>query len=1391
MARSRPRAAAVAFLVFALAVPLMVEPAAAAPSASLSPSSGAVGTVVSVTGGGFTPGFPPCEVRFGGTKVANCTVNANGGVGVSINVPSRPPGSYTVQICNYCGGGEFQELATRTFTITPNPTSSTSSTSSSTSTSTTSTTLTPGSSTSSSTSTSTTSTTLTPGSSTSTTSSTTSIVPLPVPLLIEGEAIPQVTPGAGVPNLSAGSPLAQQLGAPWQPISVVAGEIRLPEVLLNRCGTTHRSHVLDFDDQSERSRASFDNSGGLGVGGGFGLVAAPELGTHTAPHAVATEVPVYPNSSATPYVFHREGFTYVGMTVGLAEPQVGPVIVELGARPAYLEVVDVDRVLLDADAGPATTCIVVAAPPGERFETGLLRAYVDAPDGTAAPLSVPLHIDHIFWSTDETYPIPSEVEAAEVEILYPPEGQRLRTTGTGVIGRVRYPAGIHFSGIDVASPSWDASSVITRRASVGAATVEGADATRLFWVDRIDVPPRDFRIAASTRGTLAGGTSVDVSGVGRPTPSADTYRDLAEGQVDVVPWSMEVTQAIRGPLVAQEPGSSIDDAFKHVAGKRTVVRGYAVQHIDGEEPTGQRLQVDAVLHGTRNGVTLPFSPLVPELVPVPIADREPGPAAEELARPAASNTLNFVLPNTWTAAGAVDLRMEVNPTDSMWHVDEPAAVAGASNSIARRVSFANVGRVGVTAAAVDLHWQCTQDRIDAARDNERTWDPCHDAAVDEIVSDVASRGDVEWLVRDWWRMLPAAGDAPAYLNFATVALRHEYDDFDHGRIPAPQMTGDTSIASLGTWREAFYDVSCGGPEVDRTIIRPPSMRDLVMFVTPRQGPVRGGCAWRGDLSAFRTNLVGSTAAQEAAHTMGLKHSSNAHGEADGGTALERFAGDHGELSHPAQKAWGFDTASMSVIHPAWRGHAHDYMSYGGGATWTSYDTWLSTMQALVENRPISDARNELYASGSGDSSSGEGEGRPGPGSADAGGEVLVVEGFVEDGTVTLGTMRLSPAGAVATAGDDAAVLVELLDADGAAVGSARAALSEVGTHGGLGNQWFIAELPAGRGHEQVRVSVEGLEPIVLHAEPDAGRVEIIELPEGGDGAVRWESDVEGPFLVEASDDDGASWWPLGSTDDRSLEIDGELLSLQGPGWKVRVQAQHGAGVASAISDAVDLGVRAPTARIGFPADGSWHTPGMLATTATAGGIGDDATYRWSVDGEVWNEGRTAEVPLLTEGARTIELTVTNEAGSSTHEITVEVGEDQDADGFVDRWEERVGLDPSVVDEAGEDPDEDGLPTGREYELGTDPQEADTDGDGFSDGLEVSGAGDPLDSEIIPGPVHGVDDGLDAEAALAPDVEAEAEGGSSGALAGAVALVLVAGGGAALALRARRRPTSDE
>ncbi len=95
--------------------------------------------------------------------------------------------------------------------------------------------------------------------------------------------------------------------------------------------------------------------------------------------------------------------------------------------------------------------------------------------------------------------------------------------------------------------------------------------------------------------------------------------------------------------------------------------------------------------------------------------------------------------------------------------------------------------------------------------------------------------------------------------------------------------------------------------------------------------------------------------------------------------------------------------------------------------------------------------------------------------------------------------------------------------------------------------------------------------------------------------------------------------------------------------------------------------------------------------------------------------------------------------------------DTDGDGLPDQWEIDNGLDPEddgTIDPdngADGDPDEDGLKNIDELNHGTDPQNPDSDGDGLSDGDEVSGAsnaynGAPTDPALADSDGDGASDG---------------------------------------------------
>ena len=90
--------------------------------------------------------------------------------------------------------------------------------------------------------------------------------------------------------------------------------------------------------------------------------------------------------------------------------------------------------------------------------------------------------------------------------------------------------------------------------------------------------------------------------------------------------------------------------------------------------------------------------------------------------------------------------------------------------------------------------------------------------------------------------------------------------------------------------------------------------------------------------------------------------------------------------------------------------------------------------------------------------------------------------------------------------------------------------------------------------------------------------------------------------------------------------------------------------------------------------------------------------------------------------------VTNDAGTTTHDLSVNIVEDSDSDGIYNYQETNTGIyvSPSETgsDPNNEDTDGDTILDGTEITNGTNPNLADTDSDGLSDPLEVTYGSDP-------------------------------------------------------------------
>lgn len=1332
-----------AVLVAALTVLSPSEPVSAVSSILLSPTQGPAGTLVTVSGTGFAPGSPPCQVRFGispnapfgswgGTVVASCTVNGNGGLQATFTVPLTSAGMVTIGVCNYCNGGEFVESAISTFNVTATPPTVPATT------------------------------TTTQPATTTTVPQTTTTVPATAPPTtaapIQLLGLPEPVDGAAVPDL--GTLLGDD--GPWKPISIVDDLIEIPERWLDRCSAPPGGRSVDFDDRpigdtdfflTSRSDSPVAWMHGQLVNESpahpFRIV-APRHGTWSAPHAMSIALPDgrsagnnsmgFTSAEFTESVaeFSELGrwtrssrFTYIGMRVGLASDHGAPVVVELKGSIALTGRDDLDRVVLGPKRTPATSCLIVAAPPGGKLVDVRLRAFTANGEGAE------VLVDSVFWDRDQPFPVETPT-GIPVEITAPSDGDRLTASRTRtVFGRVTWPSRSAVPSVAVAVPTWDRSGIIVRRAEVGRAVDDGLNSSATFWVTDVRIPSGPFEIHATATASYGRGSDfVFLEGVGPPAPPPDEYRELLSGEVDIVPWALEVTQAVRGPLEVQEPGSIVDDNFDHVAGKKTVVRGYGLHRFDNDDirVAAGTISADAVLHATRGGVTLPLSPLHPSNPSVPLKVLEPGTEAEALLRPSTALTWNFELPIEWTRGAPIELRLEVNPETSPLHMDEVDDAGGMSNTIGRRVSFRQVGRVGISALNVELFWRCTAG-MTSARSG-----PCVGRMVEETVSSVLDPAALIETARDLWRMWPAPGSFPEYMNIVPIALPHA-PDTDHVSI-APSRRRTVWSLSWSDWRDAYHDLCCDESLIP-DIVRPPSTRDILWMTNPWWAPFPySGRARLGYRGAFISNSNPSTVAQEAGHGYGLLHTSGAHGERSGGEAVLRFAGDHGQLGSPDRPEWGFDTARGVVINPraGEGGHVHDFMSYGAAPKWVSVGVWNHVIKSLANNRDYDDSRGRLLSardrsSRASASLSAVGE-DPNSGSAMPSEKWLFDGMIAEDGTVSLGVPRLVDSGAIQML-SGSEVVVSLLDIAGTVIERVEVDSRMIHTHGGSGGRSFQVLVPPSPAARTLVVEVENGQRTEVTGE--AGDLTLVSAERRDRTlSVSWEGGVPGSDVVLEVRREGEGWWPIARTVQSSIDIDLTDMPFAGSDWQLRAQTSNGVTVLFDETE-VDLGQPAPKATIASPAPGERVEAGMVEVAAMVGTIGDaDAVYTWLVDGQAVNEGPVALVPMLS-GARSLTLRV--EVGETAAESTIDVESvvDTDGDGMSDEWEDGFGFDSNLFDDPSADEDGDGLQDGLEYALGADPTRVDSDDDGYSDGEEHAAASDVLNPDSIPGPQHGLDD----------------------------------------------------
>lgn len=782
-----------------------------------------------------------------------------------------------------------------------------------------------------------------------------------------------------------------------------------------------------------------------------------------------------------------------------------------------------------------------------------------------------------------------------------------------------------------------------------------------------------------------------------PTPTPTATATPRTGPFNMNVRAIEVTQGVRGDIPSRtvDTGTVLFETTTHVADRTTIVRVYPwLQYSDRVG-----FAMNAQLRGYRDGVELPGSPLTP-VAPLPGFQR-----AWTLGdlRGNAARSWNFRLPSSWTTAGAIQLRVELDPPGT-GHVDECSTVRGSlptgavcggdadNNATLNNVRFANTN--GLTFRMITAL-------------NHRTSTTGSGASVGISPSLTELVDMMDWL----WKVYPIPDLGISVPSIRGVAADCLGTIGDCDELATAHTVARAEVARLGV---------AGG---SRTLFP----------IVVGAGASRG-CSGQAGLPnpVYWQGACGPTFAQETFHAGGgVNHAGNSHGEAAGGGFNPAYPNAHGAVE---ANTYGFDLLALQAIPPTdscGTGHTHDFMSYGCDKwvslyTWQQIQAWLSA----APDRGEEPAERGLVASAA-------------PSRLSTSGEALLLSGAVSpSGAVTLSVPILVEA-APNSAGGSGRLGIELLDSSGTVLFS-RSVEPEPLLHAPAGSAQFSLLLPLLPAVARVRVSRDGVTAgeVRAGAAIEAARFVGQSIPgtvaATGELTIEWTGTAPGlTYTLEAGPDHEGNWRSLGRTTATRITL--ALASLPDDCLcRLRLQASDGVNVAVTESTAVATAARAPQPAIVAPAAGFVRPGVSTSLVGTNFGPSDGASFEWLADDAVVGTGASAEIEPLSIGRHRITLRVTRAGLSAETAIEVEVGSDSDGDGLPDAWESKHGLDPGDAQDAALDNDGDHLANWQELGYGTRPDSRDSDGDHYADDVEIAGGGDPNDAKSVPHAIHGVE-----------------------------------------------------
>ncbi len=1057
------------------------------------------------------------------------------------------------------------------------------------------------------------------------------------------------------------------------------------ELYFPRCTPPEGTTILDFD--MDVLGAPPNIAGHTQIATIHGSVGLPSHGSISRENAVRL------TAASGAVVDFDQPQRHVGLYIGANTGTIDQL--DLTAFDSVGRVVGRDTIL--NVERPINTCMAI----GASSDSGIKHVVIQK-RGTGQ-----LMIDRLFYSDSVELPALPTPVSGRAEFVTPLDRQTLNASrGHNVIGLIRIPSGMSLSEVTLSVPRWDGLSTETLFADFFRLRTEGSEDVYWFSKARVLIPDGPSWIGVTAVGPGVRATSgIEVIGVGAPAFAAS---DLA-GNIDIEPITMEVTQAIRGEVDLIPPGGSINERSDNILvhDKPTVVRAFARYTFPTLRPgSAPRVYALAELHGSRNGAALPGSPILPNgLLRNAVGLSADRASAYHRLKQRTSGSWNFRLPSSWTREGAIDLRLVVNPATRPAPVPEASGADGGLNEITlRNVIFRGQQTPSVRAWAVDYWWRCPYTGGTGLADRgPGVLCPMTSTAV---VNMQPTDLEIRQAVRNWWNMAPFPGVWPRTFGI------FDYTFADAPGAPEPHLEAGSTI-----------DQFLLGSAFRCNLV---SNHDYSRFNMLVSSFVRG-CA-HGVPSTFRATATndGTVLMHEAGHTMGMRHTSGAHGAA---FAVTRWPGDHGEISRNERTSSAFNVRLMQALpyRLAGRGgtnsERHDVMGYVGPNNsarqrWPSNEVWHHMEDVIGSNLVRIDNRTDDQYYG----------GAPGEGEDGA----VSIAGVITPNGVALRPGYID-AGGIVSNGD---LVVEILNVDGKVIERVNSASAKPYDVDVVDFSSFVIPVTiADTAHTLVlyQNKKEMFRETIDHAPASVILKAPAKWPLKGKAPVSWwtAGDEAKEYRLETSRD-GKEWFPLAVTKQNEVVIDAGAVPFEGKAWVLRVQATNGIDVTLSNLVAVAFPTRPLKPIIVNPLDGDILTVNdaiNLHASLSDFAIADPSTLEWTLKGKVIAQGLTGAAYIGEPGEHIVGLRTPDQRYETSVKFTIV--KDEDADGISDEWEKQFGLNPNDPDDSQFDLDQDGLAAWEEYSLGTHPKNPDTDKDGFTDGVERNAGSDPTNAKSVP------------------------------------------------------------